>query len=167
MHRKAQKHTECSYTVVILLSRAFGTEVPSRAGSVPARFIILKWAGPAWHVGSDWHRCWHVMFTTAIANRAELCRHSFKWWCRAVLRAGTVSSGSSRLDKNYIPLKYNYTVATEPVPVPKYKTLKEPVPESRNKCYNGTIGFHEAKNVRVNECIACCVNPDPLLASLS
>ena len=63
-----------------------------------------------------------------------------------VLRAGMVSSGSSRLGKNYISLKYNYTVATELVPVPKYKTLKEPVPEPRNKRLYGTIEFHEANN---------------------
>ena len=84
-HRKAQKHTECSYTVVVSLSHTSsvlgtawlqhgfgsisftlaGEKVPSRAGSVPARFIKVSWAIMA-RLGSA--RCRHamVMFTLSL-----------------------------------------------------------------------------------------------------
>ena len=53
MHRKAQKHMECSYTVVILLSRVFGTEThwfSTRHSTVAAHIwldivYIGRWEG--------------------------------------------------------------------------------------------------------------------------
>ena len=110
-HRKAQKHTKCSYTQshesryrchaflglkrtssvlgTARLQHGFGSvsftlageKVPSRAGSVPARFIKASWASTA-RLGTTLARFGHVY--TATANRAEPC-----WY-----RAGTVSSGS-------------------------------------------------------------------------
>ena len=66
-----------------------GEKVPSRAGSVPARFIKASWAGTA-RLGTTLARFGHVY--TATANRAEPC-----WYC-----AGTVSSDSVNAVLQYV-----------------------------------------------------------------
>ena len=113
-HRKAQKHTECSYmyTVVILLSHFLGTEThwfSTWHGMVAAQIwldIVYtgRWEGaePSWfrasslyqselgQYGTTWlstmlARFGHVY--TATTNRAEPC-----WYCAAMVSSGSVNA---------------------------------------------------------------------------